>query len=266
MPPIDSIDAIPRDRWGRPLLEVEGSLIPFTRASTLSNAIENTRNLELWKMRMTAAGMASRPDLVAKALAKGEDKSTMNDIVKSAMETAESNKGANLGTAVHSFCEMIDQGQSLPKNVDLEIRKSLRSYLRAIKQFDIIAVEQFVGARSIKSAGTFDRLVSYQGNLYIADIKTAATAPDYAHSASVQMAVYANGTPYSVEDKWASESLADKGVSQDKAIIIHLPQDGSYRADFYWVDIKTGWKYARVAVAVRDWWKNNPCEPLSSAL
>jgi hypothetical protein len=263
----DDIDDIPRDRWGRPMLLVGGKLVAFTRASTLSNAIESTYNLELWKQRQTAVGLVSRPDLVAKVQAKGDDKSVMNEVVASAMEAAESKRGANIGTAVHGFCEMVDQGVQLPRGVDPEIRGSVKAWLLGLREekIEIAGIETFVGCREILSAGTFDRLVRWQGGLYVLDIKTGADAPRYAHTASVQMAVYAHGTRYSPKSGWADLSLLDEGVSQTRAIMAHLPQNGSMSCTFHWVDIETGWAFARVAAGVREWWKEKPAWPMESS-
>lgn len=253
-----------RDRWDRPLLPnpETGKNEPYTRASTLSGAIENTYGLEAWKRRQTVLGLSQRQDLIAKALSDPENKTAVDRIVDTAMEVAGSSKGANLGTAIHSFCETVDKGGSLPKGIDPRISLSIDAYKSAMLGWKMLAVEEFVGCRDVMSAGTFDRIVEApDGRRYIGDIKTGASAPSYPHSMAVQLAVYAHGTRYSPETGWG-RSLAEFGVSQTRAVLIWLPAEEPAKCELFGIDILEGWKMARIAARVRRWWKENPCEPI----
>ena len=256
----DTGKQVKRDRWDRPLLPhpVSGVVHPYTRASTLSNAIEDKYNLGLWKQRQVAIGLAQRSDLIAKVQAKSDDRDSLDQIVETALEVAGSSRGANLGTAIHDFTQMLDEGKPIPGDVDLRIWQALDAYETTCKQFnlDMYAIEMFVGCVEILSAGTFDRIVGYNGDLYVADIKTGADAPKYSHGASVQMAVYAHGRRYTEPTGWGVDLR--KHVRQDKAIMIHLPATGEPRCDLYWIDIAKGWEMARTSAAVREWWKSNP--------
>lgn len=259
---------IKRDRWDRPILPHPTSGIeePYTRASTLSNAIDNTYDLERWKQRRLVVGLSQRADLIAKVQSKPDDKDNLNSVVQTAMEIAGTTAGANLGTAIHTFCELMDKGQSLPKEVEPRIKASVSAYRFQLRDFklNIVAIEEFVGTQAVMSAGTFDRILETpNGECFIADIKTGFNAPDYAHSTAIQMAVYSRGREYSADKGWGFRLPEDLGVNQHRAILIHLPAIGEPICRLYWVDIDSGWKMARISYRVRQWWKEKPAELMS---
>lgn len=261
------LDDIARDRWGRPLLTLPGKTQPvaFTRASTLSNAIESTYNLEAWKMRQVAIGLALKPDLLEAVKTAPDDKDVVGDAAEMALEVAGARRAAELGTRIHRLTEDVDSGVKIPRDTEPYIRRILAMYKLVTADLEVLAMEQFVACAELQVAGTFDRLVKApNGRTYVADIKTGLSAAVFSHSASVQMAVYAHGTAYDhrVEPakRWAGRSLADQGVDQMRGIMICLPQDGS-GCSLHWVDLITGWEYAELAVQVRRWWKSKPTTP-----
>jgi hypothetical protein len=98
-----------------------------------------------------------------------------------------------------------------------------------------------------KIAGTPDRLVEYNGELFIADIKTGRI--DHPTNIAIQLAIYANGLPYDT----ATASRGTWGeVNKDKAIIIHLPA-GTGTCTLVWIDIKEGLKGLQLAMKARKW-------------
>ena len=67
---------LPRDRWGRPLIEPPdgGKAKPYTRVSTLAKTLDDKTALSKWLCRQTAIGLAQRPDLV-RATRRASDRS-----------------------------------------------------------------------------------------------------------------------------------------------------------------------------------------------
>ena len=106
-------DTIPRDRWGRPLIDPigPGKPVPYTRVSTLAKALDDKTALTQWKCRQTAIGLATRADLITKTKAVGDDRRALNEVVDEALAAAASDRAANVGTALHAFTERIDQGE-----------------------------------------------------------------------------------------------------------------------------------------------------------
>jgi hypothetical protein len=101
---------IPRDRWGRPLIVPIGGGKPvgYTRVSTLAKALDDKTALTKWKQRQVVIGLGARPDLVAVAGAVKNDDRKLDEIVETAMTAAESERAANIGTALHALSEQVD--------------------------------------------------------------------------------------------------------------------------------------------------------------
>jgi hypothetical protein len=256
--PLDE-DKIKRDRWKRPLIPPVGGgePVPYTRVSTLAKALDNKDALMTWKQRQMAIGMGLRPELAP--LVDATDKRALDDIVRQAMDAAESDKAANIGTDLHKLTEHIDAG-TMPPHLPTEYVADLDAYEQAMKPIKILGIEQFIVCDELMAAGTFDRLVRLpDGRIMVADIKTGQHEPRYPHSSTTQIAVYAHGTLFDPE-KGRLGYLPDLGVSTDEGLLIHLPA-GKAQCDLYILDLTVGWHLARTAVVVRDIFKAKPLTP-----
>jgi len=60
---------IPRDRYGRPMVVPPkgGKPVPYTRTTTVAGSLDDGTALVAWKLRMAAAGLTLRPDLLLAA-------------------------------------------------------------------------------------------------------------------------------------------------------------------------------------------------------
>jgi hypothetical protein len=239
---------IERDRYGRPLVKppTGKKLVPYTRATTIANSLDDASALTAWKMRMAAIGLTVRSDLLLAINAAQDDKMAINKYIEDAMEVAGASKAATIGTALHAFTEKIDLGQELGP-VPEQWAGDLVAYENATKKLNKIFIEQFSVLDKYKIAGTPDRVVEYQGERYIADIKTGRI--DHPNNIAIQLAIYANGLPYDV----ATATRGTWGpVNKDKAIIIHLPA-GTGICKLVWIDIAEGWRGLQFAMKVRKW-------------
>jgi len=239
---------IPRDRYGRPLVVPSGGkkTVAYTRATTIANSLDDPQALTAWKMRMAALGLTARPDLLLAISAAQDDKLAINTYIEQAMEVAGANAKANIGTAIHAFTEKLDLGQDLgvvPENWLADVR----AYESATSVLEKLHIEQFCVLDKYKIAGTPDRLVRYNGELFIADIKTGRI--DHPNNIAIQLAIYAHGLPYDI----ATATRGTWGdVNQEKAIIIHLPA-GTGVCKLHFIDIEEGWKGLQFAMKVRKW-------------
>jgi len=239
---------IDRDRYGRPLIipPTGGKAIAYTRATTIANSLDDASALTAWKMRMAAIGLTTRPDILLSITAAQDDKMAVNSLIEDAMEVAGANKAANIGTAIHSFAERLDLGQDLGI-VPPQWAPDIKAYEEATKILNNKFIEQFCVLDKFKIAGTPDRIVEYNGELFVADIKTGRI--DHPNNIAIQLAIYANGLPY-------DSATATRGtwgdVNKDKAIIIHLPA-GTGTCKLLWIDIKEGFKGLQFAMKVRKW-------------
>ena len=247
-----------RDRYGRPMIVPldGGKPKAYTRVSTLAKTLDDLNGLMLWKQRQTIMGVAKRADLYTLAKSCGDDKQTLNDIAKQAMDAASSSAAANTGTALHSFTESVDLGHDI--DIPAEYANDIEAYRKATAILDVVLAEQFVVCDQLEAAGSFDRLVRLpNGDLVIADIKTGKDAARYATGTAAQMAVYANSVRYGVADN--TRTPYPDGVNTSLGLLIHLPA-GTGTCAIHKVDLKFGWEYAQVATEVRAWRKFKAAE------
>lgn len=240
---------IPRDRWNRPLIvPVDGGKpIAYTRCTTYVDCLEDKFNLQQWQLRQVAIGLAERPDLLLSVSAHRDDKRTLNQITDKAMEAARSSAASTTGTAVHALCERIDRGQPLGV-VPAEALADVRAYERATACLENLYIEQFTVLDALNIGGTPDRVVKFQGDYYIADIKTGRDIEWGALKIAMQLAVYAMSTPYLPSGERQPYPFELNPLA---AIVIHLPV-GQATCTLHFVDIELGWSAVHTAGRVRE--------------
>lgn len=249
---MQTLDEVPRDRWSRPLIipPEGGKPVPYTRCTTYVGALEDTYNLEKWKMRQVAVGLSSRPDLVMAVQACGpDDKSAVDAHCQTALDVAQSSAAANIGTALHKFTEQHDYGTLDMTTVPELYRPDIKAYAEVMRQakLRVQQVETFVVNDAIKVGGTFDRTVAIGGKMYVLDVKTGSI--DYGMGKiAMQLAVYAHSRHYDP----ATGQRTDLDVDLERAIVAHLPA-GTGKCFLRWVDIATGWEGVHLAGQVRAW-------------
>lgn len=238
--------AIPRDRWGRPLVVPPGGgkKTAYTRCTTYVDCLDDKFGLQKWMMRMTALGLASRPDLLLSVQAHKDDKNELDKLCESAKEAAAASAAATTGTALHALTELVDRGEELPV-LPAEAKADLEAYREATKDLTAVFIEQFCVQDTLKIGGTPDRVVEYQGKRYIADLKTGSI--EYgALKIAMQLAVYARSHTYDV----GSHKRSPHGADLQRGLIIHLPA-GQAHCRLVWVDLVAGWNAVMVARDVR---------------
>lgn len=255
--PMAAESPVKHDRYGRYLLPdpVTGVERGWTRATTVARVLADEYNLARWGERMVAKGMALRPDLVAGAAAADveQDKSTLNDIAQQAKDQAGGKKGANLGTATHTFIERLDRGEPLtslsaPPNLEADLRaygaRLDNAGLRVIPEY----IERVVVNTAVDTGGRIDRMTECAHGLRILDLKTAKSVEYSWLEIAIQLAIYANA-----EHAWnpATQSY-DPMPDVDKRIgyVLHLPI-GKADAQLYQVNLVKGWQLAQIAVDVK---------------
>lgn len=260
---VTAMTDIARDRWGRPLIPPPGGgkPIPYTRASTLAKALDEGSGLAKWMCRRVAEGMAIRPDLVAMAAACRGDEKRLGEAAEAAKEAAGSSAAANTGTALHAFCQHVDEGHMRLGDIPEPHRGDVAAYRTALEGRGIIvaACERFIANDELRTAGTFDRLLALpDGRLVVADIKTSTSALRFlALQTATQVAVYATGMLYDPATGTRTPLPADTSTG----VLIHLPRGGA-RCDLYALDLVAGAEAARLAISVRAIRGTQPAAPM----
>jgi hypothetical protein len=262
------MEKVDRDHLGRPLIVPPegGRAVPYTRCTTFAGKIEDEFGLNRWKQRMTAIGVASRPDLILSVNAHRDDRKALDGFVRDAMDAAKAGVAASIGTSLHKLTEYIDRGEPLPP-VPAEYVADLLAYREAMAPLKVTGIERFTVLDDLRIGGTHDRTAEYLGRTYIDDLKTGSIA--YAElKIAIQLAIYSRSVVYTspgpakdADDKWieytpeqAAAARTPLGVDQDRAIVCHLPA-GTGTGKLYWVNIAEGWNAVRTVVDVEEWRK-----------
>jgi hypothetical protein len=221
----------------------------YRRCTTFIDVLGDRFNLELWKQRQVAVGLAKRSDLVLKASSAGDDKKVLNEVCKDALEAAGSSVSATIGTAIHTLTERLDRGEALGEYPETW-KADIEAYKQAMSGFTVTDIEVFVVNDDLQVGGTFDRVaVQLPGSIpYVADIKTGSLDYD-AGKIAMQLAVYASGQRYALDG-----TRTPLEVSRDKGLVIHIPA-GDGKCQLLWADLKAGWEGVQLAAEVWAWRK-----------
>ena len=250
-----------RDRWGRyQVLPVGGNKpVGYTRATTIAKTLDDTTNLGAWGKRMTAIGLAARPDLLA--LVQGaEDNRALNGICERAAEAGGSTVRRDLGTAIHSFFEQscLDAAYVPPAAYAADIA-AIHGTIRAAG-YKVVedCSEIMVVVDEHKIAGTADLILERisDGELFIADLKTGSSLAYGALGFAVQLAIYSHADNIyfqGAESDGTSDLRVDMpAVSREIAIILHC-EPGSGVCEAHELDLGAGWDALQTALKVREW-------------
>lgn len=273
LPPLDR-SGVPRDGWKRPLLYTrngEGPL-PYTSASTLGDTLQSQFGLEKWTRRMIAKGVGMDRELAAMAGASkystafgAPDRDSnreygrqLDEVIERAMDRAKAHQKRDWGTAVHGFTEDRDPLADIPDEMQPDIDAFWEQL--DLAGIEIVDTEVFVANDDLMAAGTFDHLVRVPGRdkLVVLDKKTGVYHPE---AVPIQLAVYAGGEPYFVDDEHVHHRQTwlekyGEGVDLDYGITAHLPaMEG--RCTLYEENLANGRIMAETAITVRRWHKEN---------
>lgn len=241
---------------------VTGKERSWTRVSNVAKVLSDEYSLTRWKMRMVAKGIALRPDLLAGAAAADpeEDKAALNDIAEQAKAHAGGKKGANLGTALHSFAQRLDRGEPLgslaaPSPLDTDAAE----YVAALRRHRLTVhpewMERVVVLPDLGVAGRFDRIigqpagVTHSKPLAIFDLKTEKDPSQDWLKIAIQLALYARAPLMWNPTDEKYEPMPE--VDQDRALVLHLPV-GRAHGQVYGINLIEGWTYAQLAMQVRE--------------
>ena len=256
---------VTRDRDDQPVIDG----VTYLRPSNLAKFIEDRTNLEKWKVRMTALGLARNPDLLA-LVSVTNDKWKLNDLAERAQERAGSTSGRDTGTAIHAATEAVDYGDDI-SHMPADLQADALAYRAARESLGLtpLAAEVFVVNSYIGAAGTFDRLVIGDGlHPLVTDLKTGSKDdPEYAakYNAvawSIQLATYAYATPHGFP--W-SDIGGGAGPNLDVGIVWYIPR-GLGKCYPIHLDLEAGWSLAQTAKAVYDARKSSPVVAIHEAV
>jgi hypothetical protein len=258
-------DPIRRDQYGRyKVLAPKGKKpVGYSRATTIAKALDDTSNLAAWGKRMTALGLAQRPDLLAMVqTTDAADKKALDRLCESASEAGGATARRDLGTALHKMFEQscITPGYKPPATYAADITAIHQTLREAGLQVVDECSELMVVIDKHQIAGMADLIVERisDGELFIADLKTGSSVAYGALGWAIQLSIYANADNVYIQGAAVdgSEDLRAPmpAVNTQQAFIIHCePESGS--CDLHTLNIERGFEALECAMEVREWRK-----------
>jgi hypothetical protein len=232
----------------------------WQRVSTRAKALDDQTGLIGWKAKMAAKGIATNPDLAARAATLPDGSREWRDLVERACDRAGASAGADLGTSIHAAAELLELGDPQFGDVPVEIRRDAEAFVRTLHAHGLTSVtgELFVACERWEVAGSFDRLCAHESGAYVIDVKTIKQRKDpydYAvrYSAlawACQVAMYAASQPYDGEQgflDWAQVGLPVP--SQRWGYVAAIPR-GSGECRLIRIDLARGAELAELAYRV----------------
>ena len=258
-------DPIRRDQWGRyKVLPPEGKKpVGYARATTVAKALDDTSNLAAWGKRMTALGLAVRPDLLAMIqTTDSQDKKALDRLCESASEAGGATARRDIGTALHKMFEQscVLPGYQPPATYAADIQAIHQTLREAGLQVLDECSELMVVLDRYQIAGMADLIVERisDGELFIADLKTGSSVAYGSLGWAIQLAIYANADNLYIQGPEADGSADLRApmpaVNKQQALIIHCqPQSGA--CDLHTLNIGKGFEALETAISVRNWRK-----------
>jgi hypothetical protein len=258
-------DPIRRDQYGRyKVLPLKGKKpVGYSRATTIAKALDDTSNLAAWGKRMTALGLASRPDLLAMVqTTDATDKKALDRLCESASEAGGATARRDLGTALHKMFEQscVTPGYKPPATYAADITAIHTTLREAGLQVVDECSELMVVIDKHQIAGMADLIVERisDGELFIADLKTGSSVAYGALGWAIQLSIYANADNVYIQGAAVdgSEDLRAPmpTVNKQQAVIIHCePESGS--CTLHTLNIERGFEALECAMEVREWRK-----------
>lgn len=236
-----------------------GKKTRWTRVSTIAKVLQDSYHLDRWNLRMVAKGMGIRHDLVMLAanLDVTDDKEELQEIADKAHEAAGGNVGANMGTALHTYVERLDAGQSLNgQRMAPATRRALDRYQQTMLEYGLETrpefMERVVLNYEYKIVGRLDRILFdpiFWSLPRIGDLKTGSTMDFGGLEIAIQLALYANADFIWNEETSSWEEFPE--MDKQWGIVMHLPAKGD-SCEIYDVDVDSGWQCVRLAMNVRE--------------
>ena len=252
-----------RNGRGAYLVVAPGTSKPvgYSRATSISSLLDDTGFLKDWGQRMTALGLAGRPDLFD-ALKNQDptDTTAINSICRAALEASGANLRRDLGTLIHTYFERscIDPTFETPEPYAADIAAIHAAISAAGYRLRPEFSEMVLVLDAHKIAGTADSVLERisDGALFIADLKTGRTLHPLNHA--IQLAIYARADAIyrqgAATDGSEDIRLPMPEVSQETAIIIHCEPESGH-CDLHELDIAAGLRALDVAMSIRNWRK-----------
>lgn len=238
--------------------------VRYKSITAVAKIPDDAYNLQIWRGRMVALGMAIGGDpLKERAIAHHDDRGALNEVAEDALRAAKAHEAAARGTAAHRTLERHDLGESL---IETDENRALRAaYDRALDGAGLKVVPEYIERIVLHPkyniAGRFDRLLKRKrdGKLVVADLKTGNIS--YPHSIAIQLCLYANaelmaGPIPNGGGETEEFTPLPENVDRKSAYILHAPDNNT--VEVVRIDIAHAFKiFEKAIVPILAWRKKS---------
>lgn len=248
-----------RDRYGRPLIQLNGKEVPYTRISSYGQVLEDQTGLTRWKLRTVVAGVVQRPDLVSLASAHAHDDRKLDDLAQQLLDAGGASRAANTGTAIHEVLAQVDQGKLQLDSVPDQFMQHAVAWQQCIADFGLEVLPELVEIPLVndryEAAGSSDNFLmrTHDGLLVVVDKKTGKSISSKPLAYMVQLALYATSMEYRIA---TGERLALPPVDLNIGYIAHLPAN-SDTCTMYEVNLQQALELADLAQKIKQAQRSN---------
>lgn len=232
----------------------------WQRVSNLVGAFSDQFALRLWELEQMARGIRGSYDLYQEildtdldAMDKDARKAYINDFTERCKKVSGGAAGSEFGNDRHALVEDYHHGLPLGAITNSAARRHLSLYAAALVRNQLRALpdmqERRVLVEELEVVGTLDNVLEdlRTNLLHIGDLKTQKRFWTYLEIAA-QLATYANADAMwdPVKLCWVDMPPVDKSL----AFVLWMPREhpsGVPAVDVHEIDIKAGWKTARLA-------------------
>lgn len=234
----------------------------YGRISGAAKILDDASGLVDWAACAAAVGVVRDPGLMAgiSALASQHAdpwnvpaaKRPLKEMVYRARQRGGGSQAADIGTAYHTFTELVDAGKK-PEFMPEPFDRLVAEYERCIRDtgLEVLETELFVVNDELQLAGSLDALVRLpDGRVVVCDKKSGKHDAGYPLGVTTQTAVYANSVRYDQETGERAPLHSDLDVSN--TLLLHHPvrTEGS-KCLPYLLDAVKGIELARLADRVK---------------
>lgn len=269
-------DGVCRDRFSRPLIIVDGELVPMQRASGFCDLIEDKSTLQSWRLERIFKGIMVDKNLGNDAVVNiasgklnakfGRGAAVVNELAKLGGAEEASQRGTIVHKALEEFildgCQDIRKHTPLLEPLEVQLVENGAMALEALG-LEVIATEVFVANEAFGVAGTADLVVRFKpgmapdgvpetlkdGTAFVADWKTYKQHSYNRMKTAVQMAMYAGGAPVDLDTGEIVEW--DEPVHQMVGMVIHIHPDGQ-KTQAHFLNLAEGRIAAKICRQVRE--------------
>ena len=198
-------------------------------------------DIERWKQRMVAVGIASDDSL--RRLALTGDKDTIQSAADQALELGK--QAANTGTAYHKVAEQLSTAADA-FNIAAELRPWAERFGRLLDDHGIIVKQREITVLNFTEgyAGQVDLFLLHHDRKRIGDTKTGSAG---FRDQALQLAAYANAEVAYVDGNLVP--LPDD-IDKETGLILHVPAEGE-DADLLSMPLADAWEAFKGCAAIK---------------